>query len=107
MDIKEYIESFEEISQLSRDKQFTLLEQARDEIQSNTSLPSFAVIAFIVRVSCISLFFSACYFFSEFSTLNIVISVLLGLLFARIIISEINSHLILKGLKRVLQKNAV
>lgn len=107
MDIKEYIERFEEISQLSRDKQFSILEQARDEIQSNTSLPSFAVIAIIVRVSCISLFVGVGYYLWGLSTFTFVLSVFLGLLFARIIIVEINDRLILIGLKRVLNKKAV
>ena len=107
MDIKEYIERFEEISQLSRDKQFSLLEQAREEIQSNTSLPSFAVIAVIVRVSFISLFLGTAYYFWGLSAYKLVISVLLGLVFARIIVSEINDRLMLIGLKRVLRKKIV
>lgn len=107
MDIKEYIECFDEISHLSRDKQFTVLEQARNEIQSNTSLPSFAFIAFIVRVSFIFLFLGANYFLWELSILKFVVSVLLGLLFARVLVSEINSRLMLRGLKRVLRKNTV
>ncbi len=106
MDIKEYIERYDEISHLSREQQFSVLEQARDEIQSNTLLPSFAVIGFIVRVSFISLFLGANYFLWEISTLKFVLSVLLGLVFARVVVSEINGRLMLNGLKRVLRKNA-
>jgi hypothetical protein len=105
MDIKEYIERFDEISHLSREKQFTVLEQARDEVQSNTSLPSFALMAFVVRVSFISLFVGVTYFFWEISTLKLVFALVLGLVFARIVVSEINDRLMLSGLKRVLSKS--
>lgn len=107
MDIKVYIEHFEEISHLSRDKQFSLLEQARNEIQSNMSLPSFTVMAFIVRTSLISVFLGATYFFWEMSTFKVVIAVLMGLVSSRVVISEINDRLMLTGLKRVLRQHSV
>ncbi|WP_286261895.1 hypothetical protein [Thalassotalea atypica] len=107
MDIKEYIERFDEISHLSRDQQFVVLEQVRDEIQLNSVLPCFAAIAFIVRVSCIFVFLGGSYLFWGLSTLAIVLSVFLGLVISRVIITEIKDHLMLKVLKSILNKKAI
>ena len=106
MNIKEYIDRFSEISHMKREQQFVLLEQARDEIQLNTKWRSFNVIEFIVRTSFITLLAGGSYIIWGLSGWILFLAVLMGLVFSRVVIKEINDALILKGLKSILHKSA-
>lgn len=106
MDIKQYIDRFDDISDLQREQQFSLLEQARDEIQSKTLWPSFKVIAFIVRATFLIVLTGGSYIIWGLSSWGLIVSVLMGLLLSRVAITEINDRLMLKGLKVVLPKKA-
>ncbi|NMP33464.1 hypothetical protein HII17_18105 [Thalassotalea sp. M1531] len=107
MNTKDYIERFDEISHLSRAQQFDILEQVKDEIQSSSALLSFTAITFIVRVSCMLILLGASYIFWEPSTWTLFLAVFLGLIVSRVLVTEIKDHIVLKGLKNILNKNVV
>ncbi len=105
MDIKQYIDYFDEISHLKRDEQFTLLERARDEIKVEYKLPIFAILSFFVRLTFVLLFTGGSYLLFGYSSWIIALSLLLALLCSRVIVTEISDSLILKALKKNLRCN--
>ena len=104
MNIKHYIDRFDEIAHLPRDQQFDLLEQARFEIESNTPWPSFSVISSLLRFGLVLLLTASSYMIWGLSNWLLLASVIVALLLSRVAITEINDNLMLKGLKRILQK---
>ena len=107
MDIKQYIDHFDEISHLKRDVQFKLLEQARNEINKSYKFPILTFLSYFVRLTFVFLFTYGSYLFFGFSSWILVLSLLLGLLCSRIATTEINDSLISKSLKRNMSGNAV
>ena len=107
MDIKQYIDCFDEISHLKREQQFTLLEQARDDICAGSKFPMFAFMPYFFRFTFICLFAGASYLVFGYSIWILILSFFLGLVFSTFVITEINESLILKSLKRNLSKKAV
>ncbi len=107
MDIKQYIDYFDEISHLKRDIQFRLLEQARDEININYKLPILAILSPFVRLTFVLLFTGGCYLLFGFSSWRLLLSLLLGLLCSRVIVTEISDSLMLKALKKNLSSSSV
>lgn len=107
MDIKQYIDYFDEISHLKREHQFTLLERARNEIHANSKFPILAFIPYFFRLTLVLLFTGGSYFIFGYSGWILILSFFLGLLCSRIVITEINDSLMLKALKRNLRKKVV
>lgn len=107
MDIKPYIDYFDEISHLKREQQFMLLEQARNEIHSSSKFPILAFIPCFFRLTFILLFVGGSYLIFGYSNWILILSFFLGLLGSTLVITEINESLILKALKRNLSKNTV
>jgi len=103
MDIKQYIDYFDEISHLEREQQFTLLEQARNDIHARAKFPILIVIPYLVYSVFIFLFAGGSYFVFGYSSWIFILSVFLGLLFSRVVITEINDSLMLKALRRNLK----
>jgi len=107
MDIKQYIDYFDEISHLKRDQQFTLLEEARNEIHASSKFPILTFIPYFFRLMFIILFTGGSYLVFGYSSLVLILSLFLSLLSSRVVITEINDSLILKTLKRNLSKSAI
>lgn len=107
MNIKPYIDYFDEISHLKREQQFTLLEQARNEVHASSKFPILAFIPYFFRLTFILLFAGGTYLVFGYSSWMLILSFFLGLLSSTLVITEINESLILKALKRNLSKNAV
>lgn len=107
MDIKQYIDYFDELSHLKRDQQFTLLEQARNDIHAGSKFPILGLIPYFVRLIAIVLFAGGSFLFFGYSTWILILSVFLSLLCSRLVITEINDSLMLKALKINLSKNPV
>ena len=107
MDIKQYIDYFDEISHLKKDQQFTLLEEARNEIHASSKFPILAFIPYFFRLTFIFLFTGGSYLVFGYSSWVLILSLFLGLLCSRVVITEINESLILKKLKRNLGKSAI
>ncbi|MBL4822461.1 MAG: hypothetical protein JKX90_02910 [Colwellia sp.] len=104
MNIKEHIDSFNEISHLKREEQFVLLRQAKNEACSKLKPLNFSIIAFFVRMIFIVIIFGCGYLFFDYSNLLVIVSIFLGLLFSRVAISEINTYLLSKSLNNILLK---
>ena len=49
MDIKQYIDYFEEISHLERSEQFRVLETARDEVHAKYKFPILTILPQLIR----------------------------------------------------------
>ncbi len=107
MDIKQYIDYFDEISHLKRDIQFKLLEQARKEIHESYKFPILAFISFFVRLTFVLLFTGGSYLLFGFSNWMLTLPLLLGLFCSKIAVTEINDSIILKFLKKNLNGKAV
>lgn len=107
MDIKQYIDYFDELSHLKRDQQFTLLEQARNDIYAGSKFPILGLIPYFVRLIAIVLFAGGSFLFFGYSAWILILSVFLGLLCSRLVITEINDSLMLKAIKINLSKNSV
>jgi hypothetical protein len=100
MDIKPYIDYFDEISHLKREQQFTLLELARDDIGTRSKLPILSLIPCCVHFTCLCFFVGGSFLVFGYSGWVLVLSFLLSLLCARFLITEITDALMLKALKR-------
>ena len=107
MDIKQYIDCFDEISHLKREQQFTLLEQARDDIFTGSKFSILGFMPYFFRLAFICLFAGASYLVFGYSSWMFILSFFLGLVFSTLVITEINESLILKSLKSNLSKKSV
>ena len=107
MDIKQYIDCFDVISHLEREQQFTLLEQARDDISARSKFPILAFMPYFFRLTFIFLFAGGSYLVFGYSSWILMLSFFLGLVFSTLVITEVNESLILKSLKRNLSKKPV
>ncbi|GDY24507.1 hypothetical protein AHAT_03970 [Agarivorans sp. Toyoura001] len=105
MDIKQYIDYFDDISDLAREQQFTLLEQALESINARFSFPIFMVIRYLVRIGFIAVLSGGTYLLFGYSIWLLLVSILLALLGARLLITEITDSLIAKALKNIVSKN--
>ena len=99
MNIKAYIDCFEEISALPRDQQFEYLAAAQKSVESSLPLPVFTSIAILSRIIAIGLFGLVLLSFIDFAIWVIALAVVGGLLVARVVISEVNTHLLKKHLQ--------
>jgi hypothetical protein len=98
MDIKQYIEYFDEIAHLERDKQFDALESAVRDVHAEYRFPILVVLPHIIRLIIIAVFAGSSYMMFGYSIWFIVGSYFIGLIVAKIFITEINDRLILKAL---------
>lgn len=104
MNIKAYIDQFNEISHLKRDQQYLLLERAYNEACLKLKFLNFSTIAFLIRTLFITVFTGGSYLFFGYSIWLIIITLFLGLLFSRIAVTEINTYFLSKSLKEILPK---
>lgn len=102
MDIKQYIDYFKEISHLKREQQFSLLEQACNEVNSNANFPILVIIPYVIRLIFILIFVGGSYLAVGYSSWIFALTILLSLLCSRVVTTEIKDSLILKALKKYL-----
>ncbi len=107
MNIKQYIDYFDEISHLKRDVQFEFLEQVRNEIHKNYKFPILTFLPYLIRLMFVLLFTGGSYFIFGFSNWVLVLSLFLGLIFSKVATTEISDSIILKALKKKLNSDAV
>ena len=107
MNIKAYIDYFEEIASEPREKQFSLLASAQKEICKRINIRIFDLIAFVIPLLCLSCGISAVALFWQSPIWVLLITGIAMLLVARVIVSELNARLVYKGLKIVLSKEEV
>lgn len=105
MDIKAYIDYFDEISSLDRNIQFELLEQARNQITENHSFPIFKLTSNLLPLLFVMFITGGVYLLFGVSIVALVIAVVIGLVTSRVAVTEINSHYMRKGLEKVLENN--
>ncbi|MEE1674376.1 hypothetical protein SNR37_003815 [Agarivorans aestuarii] len=104
MDVKPYIDYFDEIAHLDREQQFTLLEKAFEQVNGSATLPVLPLLKYSARISFVLIFMAASYLVFGSSTWALVLSALFGLLGARLVITEISDKLIRKALKSLLSE---
>jgi len=107
MNIKAYLDYFSDISHFARDQQYLLLEQAHNEACSRLNPLSFNSIALLIRTIFIVIFTGGCYLFFGYSIILLMMSVLLALLIARVVITEFNSAILTKSLKKIPLKESL
>ena len=107
MNIKAYIDYFNEISHLARDQQFLLLEQARNDANTKLKLLNFSLVALLMRITFIIIIAGASYLLFGYSIGVLIASLFLALLLSRIAIAEVNSHLLAKSLKHILHEQTL
>ncbi|GAA0816545.1 hypothetical protein GCM10009111_16460 [Colwellia asteriadis] len=106
MNIKAYIDYFNEIKSLPRDQQFSLLSQARNDVIDNRVINPFTLITFAFPIFFIALLNTATYLLWGYSIVLMVIAVFIALLISRVVTNEVLDTLLLKSLKQVLAKNS-
>jgi hypothetical protein len=104
MNIKAYIDHFSEISHLERDQQFLLLEEAHNDACSKLKFLNFSTITILVRMLFLIVVVGGGYLMFGYSSWLLILTVLLSLLFSRVAVTEINTHLLSKSLKSILAK---
>lgn len=105
MNIKAYLDYFSDISHLARDQQYLLLDQAHNEACSRLKPLSFNSIALLIRTIFIVIFTGGCYLFFGYSSLLVIGSIFFSLLVSRVIITEVNTSILSKSLKKLLLEN--
>ena len=104
MNIKAYIDQFSEISHLERDQQFLLLEEAQNDACSKLTFLNFSTIAILVRMLFIIVLTGGGYLMFGYSAWLLILTIFLSLLFSRVAVTEINTHLLKQSLKNILAK---
>lgn len=107
MNIKAYIDQFSEISHLQREQQFLLLEKACTEACAELKFLNFSTIAFLVRAMFLLVLSGGSFFLFGYSVWLAIVTVFFSLIFSSVAITEINSHLMSKSLKTVLNKESL
>lgn len=102
MNIKAYIDQFSEISHLKREQQFLLLEKASKHASSKLKFLNFSMIASLIRALFIVILSGGSYLIFGYSAWLLILTVFLSLLFSRVAVTEINTHLMSKSLKDIL-----
>jgi hypothetical protein len=102
MNIKAYIDQFSEISHLKREQQFLLLEKASNHASSKLKFLNFSMIASLIRALFIVILSGGSYLIFGYSAWLLILTVFLSLLFSRVAVTEINTHLMSKSLKDIL-----
>jgi hypothetical protein len=106
MNIKVYIDQFNEISHLKREQQFLLLERASNDACSKLKFLNFSMISFLIRTMFITILSGGSYLLFGYSAWLLIVTLFLGLLLSTIAVTEINTHLLSKSLKQILLEKA-
>ena len=104
MDIKQYIDYFEEISHLDRSKQFSLIESACNDVHQRFNFPILTILPNIIRVILLAIICGGSYVTFGGSVWILVVAFLVAIIISRVLITEIKDSLILKALKQNLDK---
>ena len=106
MDIKQYIDYFDDISHLERSKQFSLIENACEQVHQKYKFPILTVLPHIIRILMLVIICGGSYVLFAGAVWALVVSFLVGIIVARVVITEIKDSLILKALKNNLQNES-
>lgn len=102
MNIKVYIDQFSEISHLKREQQYVLLEKAYKDACAKLKFLNFYLIAFLIRSLFITILSGGSYLLFGYSVWLIMLTIIVGLLLSRIVVTEINTYLLSKSLKEIM-----
>ena len=102
MDIKQYIDYFEEIAHLDRDEQFKLIEQASKQVHQRFQFPILNILPIVLRVVFLILFCGGSYLLFGYALWLVLGSALAALIVAKIFITETKDKLLIKELKLLL-----
>lgn len=104
MNIKAYIDHFSDISHLERDQQFLLLEKAKNDACLKLKFLNFSTLTLtlLIRTLLLIVLVGGGYLLFGYSAWLLILTVFLSLLFSRVAVTEINTHLLSKSLKSIL-----
>lgn len=102
MNIKAYIDQLNEISHLERDQQFLLLERASKDACTQLKFLNFSTIAFLIRTLFITIISGGSYVLFGYSAWLLISTVMLSLVLSTVAVTEINTYLLTKSLKKIL-----
>ena len=98
MNIKAYIDQFDAIRHLPRDRQFVFLDRAQKAVEARFPISLFSLIEIGAPVLSVALIVGAIFLFSEASLLFIGIGIVAGLLLARVVVTELSTSLLRNAL---------
>lgn len=98
MNIKAYIDQFDAIRHLPRDRQFVFLEMAQKAVEARFPISLFAIIEIVGPILSVGLIVGAIFLFSEASLLFIGVGIVAGLLLARVLVTELSTSLLRNAL---------
>lgn len=104
MNIKAFIDQISDIAHLERDQQFLLLEEAESDACQRLKFLNFSTIAILVRMLFLIVLTGGGYLMFGYSAWLLILTVFLSLLFSRVAVTEINTHLLKKSLNNILAK---
>lgn len=99
MNVKAYIDYFDDLSKLSRDKQFSTIEKARDQVVGKFGFPIFNLISYAIPIMLVMTLGALSYFVLGFSTIGLIVTCVIALLIARVVVNELNVLLLYKEIK--------
>lgn len=102
MDIKQYIDYFEEIAHLDRSEQFKLIEQASQRVHQRFKLPILTLLPITLRVLFLLLFCGGSYLLFGYALWLVLGSALAALIVSKVFITETKDKLLLQELKHLL-----
>ena len=105
MNIKAYIDYFNEISECDRSQQFMLLERAEQHANGRFGMPVFKLIATLIPICLVIIFVAIGYQFFSLPAWSLLIIIIIALLVSRVIVSELNARLLRTSLIAVLKLN--
>lgn len=105
MDIKPYIDYFPEINGLDKQRQFQLLEQARDCAFTPFSLAFFNILSVLVPMLFVLSLGGAFYSTIGYFTGMPLVALVAGMISARVVVSHLRKQLLLKGLMMTLKEH--
>ncbi|TDF42143.1 hypothetical protein EYS14_04730 [Alteromonadaceae bacterium M269] len=103
MNIKMYLDYFDEISHLPREEQFDLLDKAQDLVLSESKVSKFKLVSFFAPLLSLVAMIGIGYVIFGYSILLFVIAGVFGLLLSRVAVNETNTYLLSRGLRRVME----
>ena len=91
--------TFDDLSKLPRDKQFSTIEKARDQVVGKFGFPIFNLISYVIPIMLVMALGALSYFVLGFSTIGLIVTCVIALLIARVVVNELNVLLLYKEIK--------
>lgn len=102
MDIKQYIDYFEEIAHLDRSEQFKLIEQASERVNKRFGFEILNWLPIALRLMFLALFCGGSYLLFGYALWLVLGSALAALIVSKVFITETKDKLLINEIKQLL-----